>query len=75
VIPETAQADTETAARTLQGQRYDHDDVRGVVKAFGFTAPIRWRGEEAKALKKEAGFEARRGVCERSHSGFNLSAP
>ncbi len=30
--------------------------------AFGFTAHIRGRGEEAQALKREAGFRARRWV-------------
>jgi transposase len=50
---------------------YDYDDVGEVVKAFGFTGHIRSRGEEAKALKKEAGFKARRWVCQRSHSWFN----
>ena len=38
---------------------------------FGFTAHIRSRGEEAQAIKKEAGFIARRGVVERSHSWMN----
>ena len=38
---------------------------------FGFTAHIRSRGEEAKALKREAGFRARRWVVERTHSWLN----
>ena len=50
---------------------YDYDDVRAAVAQFGFTAHIRSRGEEAQALKKEAGFKARRWVCERTHSWFN----
>ena len=39
---------------------YDYDEVRAIVKAFGFTAHIRARGEDAKAIKREAGFRARR---------------
>jgi putative transposase len=50
---------------------YDYDDIRESVEEFGFTAHIRARGEEAKALKREAGFKARRWVVERTHSGMN----
>src|SRR5262249_41958657 len=39
--------------------------------AFGFTAHIRSRREEAKAIKNRAGFRARRWVVERSHSWMN----
>jgi len=50
---------------------YDFDEVRGIVREFGFTAHIRARGEEAKAIKQEAGFKARRWVVERTHSWMN----
>ena len=50
---------------------YDYDEVRDLLAAFGFTAPIRARGEEVKALKQEAGFRARRWVVERTHSWMN----
>ena len=50
---------------------YDYDQVRELLTAFGFTAHIRTRGEEAKALKQEAGFKARRWVVERTHSWMN----
>jgi putative transposase len=50
---------------------YDFDEVRDVLKAFGYTAHIRVRGEEAQAIKKEAGFKARRWVVERTHSWMN----
>jgi len=33
---------------------YDYDEVRELLRAFGFTAHIRSRGEEAKALQREA---------------------
>ena len=45
----------------------DDDAVRELLAEFGFTAHIRARGEEAKALKQEAGFKARRWVVERTH--------
>ena len=46
---------------------YDYDDTRELVQEFGFTAHVRARGEEAQALKREAGFKARRWVVERAH--------
>jgi len=45
--------------------------VRELALEFGFTAHIRCRGEEAQALKQEAGFRARRWVVERTHSWLN----
>ena len=50
---------------------YDYNEVRAIVAAFGFTAHIRARGEEAQAIKREAGFRARRWVVERTHSWLN----
>ena len=50
---------------------YDFDEVRRTLEEFGFTAHIRSRGEEAKAIKREAGFKARRWVVERAHSWLN----
>ena len=45
--------------------------MRETLKEFGFTAHIRGRGEEAQAIKREAGFKARRWVVERTHSWMN----
>jgi transposase len=45
--------------------------VRALACEFGFTAHIRARGEEAQAIKAEAGYKARRWVVERTHSWFN----
>ena len=39
---------------------YDYDSVRDLVAEFGYTAHIRARGEEAQAIKRDAGFKARR---------------
>ncbi len=50
---------------------YDYDEVREVVAEFGFTAHIRSRGEEVQAIKREAGYKARRWVVERTHSWIN----
>ena len=50
---------------------YDYPEVREILRTFGFTAHIRARGEEAKAIATEAGFRARRWVVERAHSWFN----
>ncbi len=50
---------------------YDFEEVGRIVDEFGFTTHIRSRGEEAKAIKREAGFKARRWVVERTHSWLN----
>lgn len=50
---------------------YDYDEVRDLLQEFGFTAHIRARGEEAQAIKNEAGYKARRWVVERTHSWMN----
>ena len=50
---------------------YDYQEVRDILHEFGFTAPMRPRGEEAQAIKREAGFKARRWVGERAHSWRN----
>ena len=50
---------------------YDNNEVRELAREFGYTAHIRCRGEEKKALAREAGFRARRWVVERTHSWLN----
>jgi transposase len=50
---------------------YDYQEVRDILLEFGFTAHIRPRGEEVQAIKRQAGFKARRWVVERSHSWMN----
>ena len=49
---------------------YDYDEVRDILGEFGFTAHIRPRGEEAKAIKREADFKARRWMVEKTHSQY-----
>jgi transposase len=50
---------------------YDSNEIRALVKEFGFTAHIRSRGEEANEIKKSARKKARRWVVERTHSWMN----
>ena len=50
---------------------YDFEEVRALAAAFGFTAHIRSRGEEAEAKQKQPGQKARRWVVERTHSWMN----
>lgn len=50
---------------------YDFDAVRTLVAEFEYTAHIRARGEEARAIKNRPGFKARRWVVERTHSWMN----
>jgi Transposase DDE domain. len=50
---------------------YDYQEVRDLTVEFDDTAHIRARGEEAQAIKREAGHKARRWVVERTHSWMN----
>jgi transposase len=50
---------------------YDYDEARELAQEFHYTAHLRTRGEEAQAIKREAGFKARRWVVERTHSWLN----
>lgn len=50
---------------------YDYDEVRDLLREFGFTAHIRTRGEEAQELREDASKKARRWVVERTHSWMN----
>ena len=50
---------------------YDFQGVRDLAYEFGLTARICSRGEEAKALRRQVGYRARRWVVERSHSWIN----
>lgn len=63
------------AATRAQGlcldKGYDYEEVRQLLAEFGFTAHICARGEEAKKIKQQAGYRARRWVVERSHSWLN----
>ena len=50
---------------------YDYREVHDLLTEFAFTAHIRARGEEAQAMKREAGYKARRWVLEPTHSWMN----
>lgn len=50
---------------------YDYNEVRELGKVFGYTLHIRPRNEEAQAIKRQAGYKARRWVVERTHSWMN----
>jgi putative transposase len=50
---------------------YDYPEIGALAVEFGYTAPIRPRGHEAQAIKREAGYTARRWVVERTHSWLN----
>ena len=49
----------------------NYDEVYAILQEFGFTAHVRSRGDEAQAIKREAGLKARRWVVERAHSWMN----
>lgn len=50
---------------------YDYDEVRQILSAWGYTAHIRTRGEEASQKQRVPGYRARRWVVERTHSWLN----
>lgn len=50
---------------------YDYAEVREIAAAWGYTAHIRTRGEEAEARAQVPGYRARRWVVERTHSWLN----
>jgi transposase len=50
---------------------YAYDEVREVVREFGFTAHIPPKGQGAQEVKRAARHKARRWVVERTHSWMN----
>ncbi len=50
---------------------YDYEDVRQTIEAWGYTAHIRPRHEEAAQKATIPGYRARRWVVERTHSWMN----
>lgn len=71
-IPIARPEPTENSPQNLcLDKGYDYKEVRELAEEFGFTAHIKSRGEEAKALKNSVRFKARRWVVERTHSWMN----
>lgn len=50
---------------------YDYDDVRECVRAYGYTAHIRVKGEDPADFRPPPGYRARRWPVERTHSWLN----
>jgi len=71
IVVERPQPTAEQMQNLSLDKGYDYDEVRAILTEFGFTAHIRSRGEEAKAIAQEAGKKARRWVVERTHSWMN----
>lgn len=71
IVIEKPEATEENPQGLCLDKGYDYDEVREIVKEFGFTAHIRSRGEEKIKIKQDAGFKARRWVVERTHSWMN----
>ncbi len=68
IVVERPQPSVEQPQGMCLDKGYDYAEVRAILAEFGFTAHIRSRGEEAQALREEAGYKARRWVVERAHS-------
>ena len=71
IVIERPEVTTEQAQGMCLDKGYDCREVYEILQEFGFTAHVRARGEEAQALKREAGYRARRWVVERAHSWLN----
>lgn len=52
---------------------YDYDEVRELLVAWGYTAHIRTRGEEASAKERVPGYRARRWAVEAHTPGSTAS--
>jgi len=52
---------------------YDYPEVRTLLVAWGYTAHIRARGDEARDIKQVPAYRARRWVVKRTHSWLNRS--
>jgi putative transposase len=50
---------------------YDYDEVREILREFGYKAHIPKREEEGQKHKRQARAEARRWVVERAHTWMN----
>ena len=50
---------------------YDYEDIRDLVRRWGYTLHIKSRGEEAEERRSNPRYRARRWVVERSHSWMN----
>ena len=50
---------------------YDYEDIRDLVRRWGYTLHIKSRGEEAEERRSNPRYHARRWVVERSHSWMN----
>lgn len=70
IVVERPEPTEEQAQGMCLDKGYDYDEVREILRTFGFTAHIRPRGEEARAIKGEAGFKARRWVVEKTQSQY-----
>lgn len=71
IVVKRPQPTAEQSQHLCLDKGYDYDEVRAIVAEFGFTAHIRSRGEEAKAIAQAADKKARRWVVERTHSWMN----
>ena len=71
IILERPTPTTEQPQGMCLDKGYDFQEVRDTLAEFGFTAHIRARGEEAKALTEQSLKKARRWVVERTHSWLN----
>ena len=71
MVVERLEPTEERPQGTCLDKGYDYEEVRAILREFGFTVHIRSRGEEAKKIAREAGKRARRWVVERSHTWLN----
>ncbi len=73
IVIERPQPTAEKSQHLCLDKGYDYPQVRELVEAWGYTAHIRTRGEEAEAKERihGYGYRARRWVVERTHSWLN----
>jgi len=71
IVVERPEPTKEAPQHLCLDKGYDYAEVRELVAAWGYTAHIRTRGEEAREKRGIPGYRARRWVVERTHSWLN----
>jgi len=71
IVIERPEASKQAPQNISLDKGFDYPEIHELLKAWGYTAHIRTRGEEADAKEHIPGYRARRWVVERTHSWLN----
>jgi putative transposase len=71
IVIERPQSTDDFIQHICMDKGYDSQEIRDLVKQWGYVAHIKVRGEEVEEKQKIPGYRARRWVTERTHSWLN----